>query len=195
MLKNAWLSFFISVMLPTSLVYAQQDYGKQKITDKEMISKSANNVKIFKEIILKLNGVLEETKKEKDIVKVNCLNEKLISAKALQKIAEQADKSLSIALRQQDIDRAMREYEKVLISSKKMNIIQAESEACTGRFIFSTELGEKVEGTDEGYNKDKQSVSTVEEMSTPTTSVSEPNVNPMDNTPPPPPVLDKISQP
>jgi len=176
------------------MLSAQQDTEKQKLTDKEMISKSANNIKIFKEIIIKLNGILDEAKKEKDIVKVNSLNEKLISAKALLKIAEQADKNLNIALKQQDLDRALREYEKVLICSKKMSIILAESEAVSGRFIFNTELGEKIEGIDDNYDKDKQSTSTVEEMSTPTTSVNEPDVNPMDIAPPPPPVLDKISQ-
>jgi len=184
-----------SIIIVNQNVIAQQGFEKQKLSDKEMVTKSANNIKIFKEVIIKLNGILEETKKEKDIVKVNCLNEKLISAKTLLKISEQADKGLSLALKQQDYDRAMREYEKVLISSKKMNIIQAESEACTGRFIFSTELGEKIEGIDEGNNRDKQSVSTVEEMSKPTTSVSEPVVNPMDTQPPPPSVLNTISQP
>jgi hypothetical protein len=81
-----------------------------------------------------LNRVLklqESARKEKDILKLNCINEKLIAVKGLLRVAEQAFASLQEAVQAQG-DLAQHETERIDTAAQRAREVGNEAEACTG---------------------------------------------------------------
>jgi len=89
------LLFSLSMMMP--MVFAQElpksTEPEKKLSDKEMLNRSQEYLKKMRNIYKEILNLLEEARKEKDIVKIKCINENLTAIKALLKIAEQADVS------------------------------------------------------------------------------------------------------
>lgn len=64
-------------------------------------------------------GKLEEARATKDVVKLNCVNEKLTQIKGLLKISEQSDVSLQEAMVKQEKSSAEHEFTKILIRARE----------------------------------------------------------------------------
>ena len=81
---------------------------------------------------------LEEARASKDVVKLNCVNEKLTNIKGLLRISEQADISLQEAVAKKEEQGAEHEFTKVTIARQKIEQLKAESEQCVGQLAFET---------------------------------------------------------
>src|SRR5512136_1986435 len=68
----------------------------------EMLDRADRDVVRMKQVLKQVLGRVEEARGEKDIVKLNCVNEKLTQIKGLLKVAEQADVSLQEAVARKD---------------------------------------------------------------------------------------------
>ena len=66
-------------------------------------------------------GRLEEARATKDVVKLNCVNEKLTQVKGLLRISEQSDVALQEAVARKDTTAAEHEYTKVTIARDKVD--------------------------------------------------------------------------
>lgn len=109
-----------------------------KLSEREMTDKASGALKKAKEAITRLLELIEEARKAKDVLKLNGVNEKLTSGKALLRIAEQADVGLQEALVKKDSQSASREYEKVIVASQKLQVIKSEAEAIMGKTYWSS---------------------------------------------------------
>jgi hypothetical protein len=89
-------------------------------------------------------GRIEEAREEKDIVKLNCVNEKLTQMKAFLKVAEQADVALNEALATRDAG-ADAEFSKIAIARTKVDGLRAESEQCIGQLSYVVDQKTTVE--------------------------------------------------
>ena len=109
-------------------------------SDAEKPERAQESVARMREILARMLKYLEEARAEKDIVKLNCVNEKLTAVKGLLRISEQADVSMQEALARRDVEVSAHEYEKVSIARHKSEQLLAESEACVGELaVFSGE--------------------------------------------------------
>lgn len=133
------LLFSLSMMMP--MVFAQEvpkgTEPEKKLSDKEMLNKSQEYLKKMRNIYKEILNLLEEARKEKDIVKIKCINENLTAIKALLKIAEQADVSLQEAVIKKDEIVAQHEFEKVEIAYQKAKALNQEANACAGKISMT----------------------------------------------------------
>jgi hypothetical protein len=106
--------------------------GDENLTDKAKLEKSTVSIKKMREVLTRLLAMLEEARKERDIVKINCVNEKLTAVKALLRIAEQADVNMQEAVVKNERVTVSHEYEKISIAYQKVMILKSEAEGCTG---------------------------------------------------------------
>ncbi|MCX7958577.1 MAG: hypothetical protein N3B13_05970 [Deltaproteobacteria bacterium] len=138
MKKIILFTVIISLIIPFGLI-AQEKQGEQekKLSDKEMLSKSQENLKKMRNIYKDILSLLEEARKEKDVVKINCINENLTAIKALLKIAEQADVALQEAVIKKDEIVAQHEFEKVEIAYQKAKSLYQEANACAGKISMT----------------------------------------------------------
>src|SRR5688572_831719 len=64
-----------------------------EVPDSEKIRRSAEALTKMRQSLKEVIGKLEEARNSKDVVKLNCVNEKLTRIKGLLRISEQADVS------------------------------------------------------------------------------------------------------
>lgn len=88
---------------------------------------------------------LEEARRTKDVVKLNCVNEKLTQVKGLLRISEQSDVALQEAVAKRDTGSSEHEFTKVMIAQQKVAQLRAEVEECIGQLAFRTDENLTVE--------------------------------------------------
>jgi hypothetical protein len=116
-----------------------------EIPDPEKIQRSAEALQRMREVLKDVLGKLEEARNTKDVVKLNCVNEKLTQIKGLLRISEQADVSLQEAVAKKEASSAEHEYIKVTIARQKVDQLRAEAEECIGQLAFRTDENLTVE--------------------------------------------------
>ncbi|HEY1908716.1 MAG TPA: hypothetical protein VGG91_21910 [Myxococcaceae bacterium] len=115
------------------------------VPDKEKISRSSAAVTRMRSVLSEVLGRLEEARATKDVVKLNCVNEKLTQVKGLLRISEQSDVALQEAVARKDATAAEHEYSKVSIAKSKVEQLRNESEQCIGQLAFRTDENLTVE--------------------------------------------------
>ena len=121
--------------LLASSASAQLSTGQKVTSDAEKLEASADHVARMKAALKQVLGRVEEARNEKDIVKLNCVNEKLTQIKSLLKVAEQADISLHEAISSRDPG-AESEFSKVAIARAKIDALRGESDQCIGQLAY-----------------------------------------------------------
>src|SRR5262245_50993323 len=79
-------------------------------------------------------------RKQKDVIKLNCVNDKYLQIKALLNIVDAAQANLEVAILGNDDEARYHEYTKITISSEKIRAMRDEADACVGEEL--TYLGE-----------------------------------------------------
>ncbi|MGI5861019.1 MAG: hypothetical protein ACOX6T_03065 [Myxococcales bacterium] len=110
----------------------------EKLSAQEMLSKSSEYLVKMRQALKHVLGKLEEARASKDVVKLNCVNEKLTNIKGLLRISEQADVNLQEAVAKREAQQIEHEYAKVNIARQKIDQLKAEAEQCVGMLAFET---------------------------------------------------------
>ena len=116
----------------------------------DQVSKGGVLVQRMKDHLRRGFELLEKARTEKDIVKLNAINEKLSSMKGLLKISEAAFVALQEAGARRDKETADHEYTKIAIAAQKVDALAIEAEGAVGDSLHYT--GDtRVEVTAEGF--------------------------------------------
>lgn len=110
----------------------------ENVPDHEKLEKSNEFLTQMRAGLKAVLGKLEEARASKDVVKLNCVNEKLTNIKGLLRISEQADISLQEAVAKKESQTAEHEFTKVTIARAKVEQLKAEAEQCVGMLAFET---------------------------------------------------------
>ncbi len=110
-----------------------------KVPDAEKLRQSADAVTKMRTALKDVLEKLEEARNSKDVVKLNCVNEKLTQIKGLLRISEQSDVALQEAVARKETATAEHEYTKVTIARQKVAQLRAEAEECIGQLAFRTD--------------------------------------------------------
>lgn len=100
---------------------------------------TAQTLTRMRDSMLAVTGKLEEARSSRDVVKVNCVNEKLTQLKALIRVSEQAEALLRDAMTTKDESAAEHEVSKVTIAGQKADQLRIEAEECIGQLAFRTD--------------------------------------------------------
>ena len=124
-----------------------------QVPDEEKAKQASTAVARMKTILSKVIKYLSEARDENDVVKVNCLNEKLTAIKGLLNVAEKAEVKVADAVARRDTGDAAHEFDKVMVAKSKTEQMLSESEACVGELaVYSgdtdiqTEVDEDIAG-------------------------------------------------
>lgn len=114
------------------------------LTGTEMLERSQKSIASMKATLEGTTGMLDRARTdERDIVKVNCLNEKLASIKGFLKVSEQSYVSLSDSVARSDDEASKHHYRLIAIAGHRVMGLGEEARVCSGedmRFAEDTLL-------------------------------------------------------
>jgi hypothetical protein len=109
-----------------------------------MLDKADKDIVDMRQVLKQVLQRVGDARAENDIVKLNCVNEKLVQIKGLLKVAEQADIGLQEAVARRDAG-AESEYEKIGIARTKVDQMRSETEECVGQLAYVVDEATRVE--------------------------------------------------
>ncbi|MFN0061511.1 MAG: hypothetical protein ACKVPX_03200 [Myxococcaceae bacterium] len=112
---------------------------RKVIPDNEKAAFAESAVKRMHQVLKETLSRLEEARRAKDIVKLNCVSAKLISVKGLLRVAEQANISMQEALAKNERDAAQADFDRLDIASGKVEQLQGDVQECLGQLAFQTD--------------------------------------------------------
>jgi TolA-binding protein len=105
------------------------------LSDREKLERSAENLAQMKGSLRAVLSRVEEARNEKDVVKLNCVNEKLTQIKGLLKVAEQSDVALHEAIANKD-PAGETEFAKIGIARSKVEGLRGDADQCIGQLAY-----------------------------------------------------------
>lgn len=127
-----------------ALPVGAQQPARPALGGPEMLEKADKDVASMRQVLKQVLQRLEESRAEKDVVKLNCVNEKLTQVKGLLKVAEQADISLQEAIARRD-ESAEADFAKIGMAKGKVDQLRVEAEACVGQLAYVVDEKTQVE--------------------------------------------------
>ncbi len=144
----------LSAVLSAGLAWAQGPSGAglpaepsdaSRVPDPEKVRTSAEALVKMRTALKDVLSKLEEARSSKDVVKLNCVNEKLTQMKGLLRISEQSDVQLQESVAKRETATSEHEYTKVTIARGKVDQLRAEAEECIGQLAFRTDENQSIE--------------------------------------------------
>ena len=120
-----------------------------QLSPREMTQKSDGMIEEMKTMLKRVLQLQQTARKQKDIIKLNCVNDKLLQLKQLLNIAEAGRNNLTEAISLQNEPERYHQYGQITISHEKGAVARDEAEACIGEeliFVGPTEV--EVDGPD-----------------------------------------------
>ncbi len=144
------LVFAVCFLVPARSTLAQPEEAPSPgarpvgLSDAEKLEKSAEHIARMKAAMKQILARVEEARSEKDVVKLNCVNEKLTQVKGLLKVAESADIALHEAVSVSD-EGAESEFAKIGIARTKVEALRGDAEQCIGQLAYMVDEKTTVE--------------------------------------------------
>jgi hypothetical protein len=106
--------------------------GMPKLSGPQMIEQGRDYRKEIEVIKLGVHDQVEAAKKEKDVIRLNCLMDKETQLKVNANIMDQSLKTLQEAISNQDDGTRVHEYTRITIVHEKAKVLKTEADACVG---------------------------------------------------------------
>lgn len=104
----------------------------------EMKAHAADYLSQMRQGLKAVEGKFNEARSSKDVIKLNCISEKLKNIKGLLRIGEQSEVLLQEALAKKEQQASEHEHMKLAIARQKVDQLKAEVEGCVGMLAFET---------------------------------------------------------
>jgi hypothetical protein len=118
------------------------------LTPAEMVNQSKDYLQGMAQVVKRIQGLQEEAKRQKDIIRLNCVTDKLVQARVNENIAEQSMASLQEGLAKNDEGSETHEFTRLTIVNQKVTVLGAEAENCIGEdlsFVGATRVDVEVD--------------------------------------------------
>jgi ABC-type transport system involved in cytochrome bd biosynthesis fused ATPase/permease subunit len=103
------------------------------LSNEQMLKRAQSKIQNAKSKLGDTNSMLEEARsKEKDIGKINCVNDKQAAIKGFLKVSEQSYVKLKQAVDTGDQQAAKHHYTLIAVSNQKVNKLTQEAQMCAG---------------------------------------------------------------
>lgn len=106
-----------------------------RLSGAEQIAKSKKRKDEILAAIKQMEGLQEAAKKEKDLVRLDCINVKISEARDLVEIVNPALPALEQAVNDNDGSKRLREYTKISLAHERTLQLARESETCAGEVL------------------------------------------------------------
>jgi hypothetical protein len=105
---------------------------KMTISGPEMLRQGQEYRQQIQGIVLQVQAQSEQAKKDKDVIRLNCLLDKATQIRINGNIMDQALQSLQEAVSRRDESAQLHEYTRVTIINQKAQVLRTEADACVG---------------------------------------------------------------
>ena len=159
MYKVAYILCVCSILLGSATMTGAQNGGEalSNLSNQEKRSKVDGDLKKIKDTLKFAQAKLDKARENKDVIQLNCVNDKLSGIKGFLKIAEQAKKGLDEAINRSDQDLIDHEFTKVTIATMRVENWRLEVEGCVGELSQYTGKSEISVQTDSNIREDDPS--------------------------------------
>lgn len=82
--------------------------------------------------VVELQALVEQAKKQKDVIRLNCVMDKLMQVKVNMNMADEALQKLQEAAGRRDDAASLHEYTRITIVNQKVQVLQNEGQTCVG---------------------------------------------------------------
>jgi hypothetical protein len=116
---------------------------KPMLTAEDMVSQSKEYFKTMNDVVKRIQLLQDQAKRQKDIIRLNCVTDKLVQAKVNVNIAEQSMASLQESIVKADEGGRTHEFTRLTIVNQKVLVLGAEAENCIGEdlsFVGATRV-------------------------------------------------------
>jgi hypothetical protein len=111
----------------------------ERLSNEERQERTDKSLEKMRDLSQQTQKLLEQAKDEKDLVKLNCVTERLGQVRGLVKVAVDALAELKDAIARKDDEAADHEFTKVALSQAKVVALRADAEQCIGQLAFFTD--------------------------------------------------------
>jgi len=119
-----------------------------QLTAEEQLAQSGTYIAKMKQTETQIGELAKKSRADKDIIKLNCVNDKLIQVKGNLNLAERTRDSLKTAAHRRDDGARNHEFAKMTITYQKVVVLGQEAEACIGEdiaFVGATRVDVEVD--------------------------------------------------
>jgi len=109
----------------------------------EMVNEAKAMLSKMQDIMKRVVQLQEVARKQKDIIKLNCVNDKLVQIKGNMNVAETANTAMHEAIARNDDGQRQHEFTRVGLVFQKIQVLGTEAENCIGEdltFVGQTEV-------------------------------------------------------
>jgi hypothetical protein len=121
---------------------------KSTLTPQEMTKAANEYFKSMNDTLKRISGLQEQSKRQKDIIRLNCVTDKLVQSKVNITIAEQSMAALQENISRADEGGRTHEFTRLTIVNQKVSVLGAEAENCIGEdlsFVGATRVDVEVD--------------------------------------------------
>ena len=118
------------------------------LTPQEMLDQGQDDLKQMQKGLQRVVQLQELARKQNDIIKLNCVNDKLVQVKAAINIAEKSMTDLHEAIARNDDGARQHAFTKLTITNQKVQVLVTEAENCIGSdlsFVGATQVDVEVD--------------------------------------------------
>ena len=110
----------------------QPTLQKSTISGDEMLAQGREYRTEIGAIIMQIQAQAEQAKTDKDVIRLNCLLDKLNQAKVNGNMMDQAMQALQESVSRRDESNELHEYTRITIINQKVQVLRTEADACVG---------------------------------------------------------------
>jgi hypothetical protein len=123
------------------------------LSSQDMVTNANDYRRRINEVLVRVQSLIEQSRKQKDIIKLNCLTDKLVQAKASLNIADRSFTTMQDSIARADEGGAFHEYTRITIVNQNVQVLSSEAEACVGEdlsYVGATRVDVDITGVPPG---------------------------------------------
>lgn len=128
-----------TILVDGSRVFAQDAeltfQKSSQLTSPEQTAQISTYLARMRTLLAQVQKLAERARTDKDIIKLNCVNDKLVQINGSLRVAEQVDGAHKAAVARRDDGARDHEFAKITIAYQKVVVLAQEAEACIGEEI------------------------------------------------------------
>jgi hypothetical protein len=116
---------------------------KPMLAPDEMLAQARSYFQSMGDVVKRIQLLQEQSKRSKDIIRLNCVTDKLVQGKVNINIAEQSMAALQDSIARADEGGRTHEFTRLTIVNQKLSVLGAEAENCIGEdlsFVGATRV-------------------------------------------------------
>jgi hypothetical protein len=116
---------------------------KPMLTPDEMVAQGKEYFRAMNDVLKRVQSLQDQSKRQKDIIRLNCVTDKLVQVKVNLNISEQSMAGLQESISRADEGGRTHEFTRLTIINQKVLVLGAEAENCIGEdlsFVGATRV-------------------------------------------------------